>query len=149
MTGSLVCIMDLAEYLQAEVDRTSIRKVAKKAGLASKGPIERIINHQNEGFPEIETLVGIAKGFGLELLEVMRMAGATIPEPKTPAEARQRLGGLVTQVPSLDRVVEDLRDMYVHDPAFVSGMIVGLEMSIDQWKRQRKSGEEPDQQGGQ
>lgn len=147
MTGTLVYTMDLAEYLQAEVDRTSIRKVAKRASLASKGPIERIINHQNEGFPELETLVGIAKGFGLDLLEVMQMAGVTIPEPKTPIEAQQRLGGLVTQVPALDRVVESLRDMYVHDPGFVNGMIVGLEMSIDQWKHRRSSGAEPDQQG--
>jgi hypothetical protein len=146
MTGFLVCAMDLAEYLRAEVDRASIRKVARKAGLASKGPIERIIYDQNEGFPELETLVGIAKGFDLDLLEVMRMAGVTIPEPKTPAETQQRLGGLVTQVPALDRIVEGLRDMYVHDPAFVSGMVVGLEMSIDQWKRQQNSGAESDQQ---
>lgn len=141
MTGLMVCVMDLAEYLQAEVDRTSLRKVAKKAGLASKGPVERIIKHQNEGFPELETLIGIAKGFGLDLLEVMRMAGVTIAEPKTPAEVRQRLGNLVSEVPDLDRTVEELRDMYVYDPQFVKGMIVGIETSIAQWKTRRKNDE--------
>lgn len=149
MAGLMVYAMDLAEYLQAEVDRTSIRKVATKAGLKSKGPIERIIYHQNDGFPELETLEGIAKGFGLDLLDVLRMAGVTIPEPRTPAEAQRRLGGLVTEVPDLDRVVQDLRDMYVHDPAFVNGMIVGLEMSIAQWKRRRSGDAESDQQGAQ
>lgn len=145
MTGLMVCVMDLAEFIQAEVDRTSIRKVARRAGLSSKAPIERIINRQNDGFPELETLIGISRGFGIDLLEVVQMAGATIPEPKTPAEVRQRLGDLVTQVPDLDRVVEDLRDMHVHDPKFVSGMVVGIEMSIAQWKRQRSGGTVSDQ----
>lgn len=147
MSGLVVCLMDLAEYLQAEVDRTSLRKVAKKAGV-SKGAIDRIIKRANEGFPELETLIGISKGFDLDLLEVERMAGVTIPAPQTPAEVQQRLGALVSQVPDLDRVVEDLRDMYVRDPAFVKGMIVGMEMSIDQWKRQNGAGES-DQQGDQ
>lgn len=145
MTGLMVCLMDLTEFIQAEVDRASIRKVAEKAGLESKGAIERIINRTNKGLPELETLIGIAQGFGLELIEVLRMAGATIPEPKTPAETKQRLGDLVTQVPDLDRVVKDLRDMYVHDPKFVNGMVVGIEMSIAQWKRQRSGDEESDQ----
>lgn len=148
MAGWMVCVMDLAEYLQAEVDHTSLRKVAKKVGV-SKGVIDRIIKRQNDGFPELETLVAIAKAYELELLEVERMVGVAIPEPKTPAEAQQRLGSLVTQVPSLDRVVRDLRDMYVRDPAFVNGMIVGLEMSIDQWKRQQSGDGEFDRQGGQ
>ena len=144
MTGLMVFPMDLTEFIQAEVERTSIRKVAEKAGLESKGAIERIINRTNKGFPELETLIGISKGFGIDLLEVVRMAGAMIPEPKTPAEVRQRLGNLVTQVPDLDRVVEDLRDMHVHDPKFVSGMIVGIEMSIAQWKRQQSDDEGSD-----
>jgi transcriptional regulator with XRE-family HTH domain len=143
MTGWMVCVMDLAEYLQAEVSHTSLRRVAKKIGV-SKSAIDRIIKRQNDGFPELETLIAIAKAYELDLLEVEQMAGAAIPEPKTQAEAQQRLGSLVTQVPSLDRVVENLRDMYVHDPAFVNGMIVGLEMSIDQWKRRQRNDEESD-----
>ena len=140
--------MDLAEYLQAESDRTSIRKVAKRIGV-SKSAIEHIINRDLRGLPELETLIAIAKTYELDLLEVERMAGATIPEPKTSAEAQQRLGQIVIQVPDLDRTVQDLRDMYVHDPQFVKGMIVGLETSIAQWKIQRKSDEESDQRADQ
>src|SRR5690242_1702007 len=94
--------MDLSEYLQAEVDRTSIRKVAKRIGV-SKSDIEHIVNRDRQGLPELETLIAIAKTYDLDLLEVERMAEATIPEPKTPAEVHQRLGQLVIQVPDLDR----------------------------------------------
>jgi transcriptional regulator with XRE-family HTH domain len=135
--------MDLAEYLQAKVDQSSIRKVAKHIGV-SKSAVEHIIKRELDGFPEIETLIAIAKAYDLTLLEVERMAGVTIPEPKTNAEVHQRLGQLVTQVPDLDRMVEDLRDMYVQDPQFVKGMVVGLEMSIAQWKARRKNGEVSD-----
>lgn len=132
-------MLDLAAYLQAEVNKTSVRKVAKRIGI-SKGAIEGIIGRKLDGFPEIETLLAIAKAYDLELLEVERMAGITIPEPHTPEETALRLGQIVTQVPDLARVVEDLRDMYVQDPAFVRGMVVGLEQSVAQWKA-RMSGE--------
>jgi transcriptional regulator with XRE-family HTH domain len=140
--------MDLAEYLQAEVDRTSIRKVAKRIGV-SKSAVEHITKRDLQGLPELETLIAIAKAYDLDLLEVERMAGVTIPEPKTPAEAQQRLGQIVTQVPDLDRTVRDLRDMFVHDPQFVKGMIVGLESSIAQWKAQRKNDGGSDRHGDQ
>lgn len=129
-------MLDLADYLQAEVDKTSVRKVAKRIGI-SKGAVEGITGRKLGGFPEIETLIAISKAYDLPLPEVERMAGIEIPEPKTPEETALRLGQLVTQVPDLAQVVEDLRDMYVQDPAFVRGMVMGFEQMIAQRKGQK------------
>ena len=61
----MAIMMDLAEYLQAEVDRErSIRKVAKKIGIA-KTTLDNIIKRRIKRMPELETLEKIASAYGL------------------------------------------------------------------------------------
>lgn len=70
-------MMDLADYLQAEVEKTSIRKVAKLTGV-SKTTIDNIRNRRIKTLPELQTLEKIATAYSLTLPAVVEMAGAVL-----------------------------------------------------------------------
>ena len=70
-------MMDLADYLQAEVGRTSIRKVAKATGV-SKTTIDNIVNRRLKTMPDVATLEKIARAYGMTLPVVVEMAGAAL-----------------------------------------------------------------------
>lgn len=127
--GDVACMTDLAEFLQSEVNRTSLRKVAGKTGVA-KTTIENIVKGNLQGLPEIETLQAIATAYGMDLWLVAHMAGIDLGLPQTPTEAAQRLEVLVNQVPALHPLVERLQAMYLRDPEFVKGMLISLEAAI-------------------
>lgn len=66
---------DLAEYLQEEVQKTSIRKVAARIGI-SKTTVANIAGRKLKNMPEVETLEKIAAAYELTLPAVAEMAGA-------------------------------------------------------------------------
>jgi transcriptional regulator with XRE-family HTH domain len=66
---------DLAAYLQDEVDKASIRRVATHIGIA-KTTVDHIIKRKIKTLPELPTLEKIATAYGLTLPTVIRMAGA-------------------------------------------------------------------------
>lgn len=72
-------VMDLAEYIQAEVDKPgmSYRKVAKHIGI-SKTTVEKIAKRKIVTMPEVGTLQKIADAYGMTLPTVIEMAGAMI-----------------------------------------------------------------------
>lgn len=71
-------MMDLADYLQAEVDKVrSVRKVAAHIDV-SKTTVQNIIKRKLKGMPELATLEKIAAAYELTLPAVVEMAGAML-----------------------------------------------------------------------
>lgn len=68
---------DLAEYLQDEIGSTSIRRVAKRIGIA-KTTVTNIAKRKLKSIPEVETLEKIATAYELTLPAVVQMAGAML-----------------------------------------------------------------------
>jgi len=76
MNEQVVMMLDLADYIKADVDKTSLRKVAKKTGV-SKSTIAKIVNRQYKSErPKVDTLEKIAGAYHLTLSTVVEMAGA-------------------------------------------------------------------------
>lgn len=123
--------MDLAGFLQAEVDRTSYRDVEAKTGV-SRGSLEKIINHRNTDLPELKTLQRIAAAYEKPLWEVVQMAGVDLDLPRSSGERSQRLEVLMMQVPRLEQLIVRLQALRDTDPEFVDGMIVALEATLNQ-----------------
>lgn len=69
--------MDLADYLQPKVDKTSLRKVAAEIGI-SKSTVDNIIKRKLKSMPELQTLERIAVYSGFSLSVVVAMTGATM-----------------------------------------------------------------------
>lgn len=69
--------MDLADFIQRQVEGASYRKVAKDIGI-SKTAVENIAKRRVRTMPEIETLQKIADTYGMGLPTVVEMAGAMI-----------------------------------------------------------------------
>lgn len=71
-------MMDLAEYLQSEVDKDrSLRKTAARLHI-SKTTLDKIIKRKIKTMPQIQTLQNIADYTGLTLPVVVEMAGAVL-----------------------------------------------------------------------
>ncbi len=70
-------MLDLADYLQAEVDKTSIRKVAARIDI-SKTTVENIIKRKLKSIPKVATLEKIATAYELTLPAVVEMAGVML-----------------------------------------------------------------------
>ncbi len=70
-------MLDLADYLQAEVDKTSIRKVAAHIDI-SKTTVQNIIKRKLKSMPDVTTLEKIASAYGITLTVVVEMAGAML-----------------------------------------------------------------------
>ncbi len=70
-------MLDLADYLHAEVKQTSLRDVASKTGV-SKSAIDNIIKRQIRRLPKIETLQRLADYYKLSLPTIVEMAGAVM-----------------------------------------------------------------------
>lgn len=84
-------MMDLAEYLQDEVDKErSIRKTAKRLGI-SKTTLENIIKRRTKTRLKVSTLENIAAGTGLTLVAVAEMAGVIIGDGKKHARVAREL----------------------------------------------------------
>jgi transcriptional regulator with XRE-family HTH domain len=75
MKAQVILLMNLSEFLQAEIDSSSIRKVAKKIGI---GPttVTSIAKGKRVRAPDVDTLQKIADAYGLTLAAVVEMTGA-------------------------------------------------------------------------
>ncbi len=69
--------MDLADFLQSEIDQTSIRRVAKKIGIAPT-TVTSIAKRKRQRMPDVDTLEAIANAYGLTLPVVVEMAGSAL-----------------------------------------------------------------------
>lgn len=69
--------MDLADFLQNEVDHSSIRKVAKRIGIAPT-TVTSIAKRKRQRMPDVDTLRAIADAYGFTLPVVVEMAGAAL-----------------------------------------------------------------------
>jgi len=85
-------MMDLAEYLQVEVDKErSIRKVAKRIGI-SKTTLENIIKRRLKTLPELPTLQKIADCYeDLTLPTVVVMVGAMLGDTEKYAQIAREM----------------------------------------------------------
>lgn len=77
MREQVIAQMDLAEFMQAELDKpkSSVRKVAKRLHI-SPTTVQKIAKRQIQTMPEVDTLQRIADHSGLTLSTVVEMAGA-------------------------------------------------------------------------
>lgn len=123
--------MDLADFLADKLKQSNYRDLSTDTGV-SRGALEHIIARKNTQLPKIETLTRIAITYGLELWEVMQMAGVNLGLPQNDTERAKRLAQLVKRKPALDRLVKRLSDKIDTDPGYVDGMILGLEASLNQ-----------------
>ena len=73
-------MMDLADYLQAEVDKASIRRVAKHIGI-SKTTVENIVKRRLKTMPDLSTLEKIASAYDMGTPAVVEMAGMLFSDP--------------------------------------------------------------------
>lgn len=123
--------MDLAEFLETQLKNMSYRELEGRLKV-SRGSIEKIVKRQNKRLPKIETLERIALYYGMELFEIMIMAGVQLGLPKNDNERTRRLALLVKRKPALEHLIERLHDKIDTDPGYVDGMILGLEASLSQ-----------------
>jgi plasmid maintenance system antidote protein VapI len=77
MSERMVFQMDLADFIQAELDKpkSSVRKVAKWLHIAPT-TVQKIAKRQIRTMPEVDTLQRIADNSGLSLPVIVEMAGA-------------------------------------------------------------------------
>ena len=99
-------MMDLADYLQAEVDKASIRRVAKHIGV-SKTTVENICKRKIETMPKVKTLEKIAAAYGLTLPVVIEMAGAMLGDGDKFIDAAHEL----EQSPWIERRLTELTSL--------------------------------------
>jgi transcriptional regulator with XRE-family HTH domain len=69
--------MDLAAFLQLDVDKSSVRDVAKKIHI-SKTTLQKILRRELKTMPQVPTLEKIADYTGLGLSVIVAMTGATM-----------------------------------------------------------------------
>jgi transcriptional regulator with XRE-family HTH domain len=103
----LAVVMDLADFLQVEVDRTSLRDVAGKIKI-SKTTVDNIAKRRNKDLPELETLQKIAAAYNKDLWEVIEMANVDLGLPKTLEEEAKRLTALADRNPEYRPLVEGI-----------------------------------------
>lgn len=77
MKEAMVIMMDLADYLQIEVDKTSVRAVAKHIDIA-KTTVQNIVKRNLKTMPDMPTLQKIADAYGITVPTVVEMAGAML-----------------------------------------------------------------------
>ena len=121
----MVKYMNLAEFLDAEVKKSSYRDVETKTGV-SRGALENIINKTNKDLPTIETLTRIAQAYDRKLWEVVQMV-VELELPQTPTERGERMAAIVDRQPALAGLVDRLQALYDSKPDFVDGMILAIE----------------------
>lgn len=122
-------VMDLAEFLAAEVDKTSYRIVECKTGI-SRGSLENLIKRQNKRLPEIETLQKIAENYNLYLWQVVEMAGVSLNLPQSDDERTRRLASIAQKQRSMQLLVDRLLEVVPSHPEFVDGMLGYLEYEL-------------------
>lgn len=94
---------DLADYLQDEVEKTSIRKVAARIGIA-KTTVTNIAHRKLKSMPEVATLEKIATAYDLTLPAVVEMAGAMIGD----SDRSTRLARELEQSPWVIKRIDEL-----------------------------------------
>jgi transcriptional regulator with XRE-family HTH domain len=84
--------MDLAEFLQAEIDKPgmSVRKVAAQLGISASA-VQKISNRKIRTMPELDTLQRIADNSGLTLPAVVEMAGAMLGDTEKYTQVAREL----------------------------------------------------------
>ena len=123
--------MDLADFLTEKLKQSGYRGLSE-ATKVSRGSLENIIRRQNTELPKIETLTRIAITYGMELWEVLQMAGVNLGLPQNDSERAQRLAQLVARRPALDNLVKRLAEKIDTDSGYVDGMILALEAGLNQ-----------------
>lgn len=99
----------LAEWLRDEVARRGVRGVVRDTGVAA-GTISRLMNEQNQGRPELETLVKLSQGLGQPLANLVAWAGDPLglPDEDDALLARLRAeAGLDPQLAEILRLLQD------------------------------------------
>lgn len=121
--------MDLADFLRAEVGRTSYRDVEEKT-LVSRGAIENIIKRTNKDLPTIETLSRIAIAYNRPLWEVVQMV-VDLELPQSPTDLGQRLAALVERHPKLGVQFARLQALALKRPDILPGIIEAVVTVIE------------------
>jgi transcriptional regulator with XRE-family HTH domain len=114
---------ELARYLQAEVDRTSLRDVAAKTDV-SKTAIDNIIKGNMTELPKLETLDKFAAAYKMPLWKVIEMAGIDLGLSLSVSETIQRLGAVAERMPEFEPIVQYLLKLYPED---LRGVVAYLE----------------------
>lgn len=107
LSGYVAFVMDLADFLQAEVDRSSLRDVAGKIGI-SKTAVDNLAKRKNKELPELVTLQKIAAAYNKDLWEVIEMMPVDLGLPKTLEEEAKQLIALADQNPEYQPLVEGI-----------------------------------------
>lgn len=110
MSLQVAILMDLADFLADKVRATSLRDVGGVIGITHTG-VDKIIKRQSKEPPQLETLVGIAKGYDVPLWNVIEMAGYDLGLPKEPNAERARLIDLAERIPELQELLGELLDL--------------------------------------
>ncbi len=123
--------MDLSEFIEDKVKRSSYRAVAKKTSV-SRGALEAIVNRENEEFPKIGTLARIAEAYDKPLWDVVEMAGADLGLPQNDTSRARRLAQLVARHPQFEAVAKKLIDKIDSNPEYVDGVIAAIAASLNE-----------------
>lgn len=123
--------MDLAEFIEDKVKRSSYRAVAKKTGV-SRGALEAIVNRENEDFPKIGTLNRIAEAYGRPLWEIADMAKVPLDLPQNDTNRARRLAQLVARQPRFEAITKRLLDKIDTNPDYVDGIIAMMEAALNE-----------------
>lgn len=126
--------MDLAEFLAARVNETSLRAVERETNV-SYSVIDRIVKRQLLGYPELETLIKISLAYKIPLLRILEMAGITVTYSLRPTEQVDRIATLVREQPELYQVLDRLST----DPDLTDEVLSYIE--IRRQRAARRSGE--------
>lgn len=105
MREQVIPQMDLAEFMQAEIDKpkSSVRKVAKRLHIAPT-TVQKIAKRQIQTMPEIDTLQRIADNSGLTLPAVVEMAGAMLGD----TEKYTKIARAIEQAPWIAKRFDEL-----------------------------------------
>lgn len=108
MKEQAVTTMDLAEFMQAELDKpkSSVRKVARRLHIAPT-TVQKIAKRQIQTMPEVDTLQRIADNSGLTLPAVVEMAGALLGD----TEKYAKIARALEQTPWIARRFDELMQL--------------------------------------
>lgn len=103
--AGMMSMSSLADFLRAEQERTSYRRLEEKTGV-SRGALENLIKKDNKDLPELESLIKISTAYDIELYRVIEMAGVDLQLPKDVQSQSMRLAATLEHMPVLRSIVE-------------------------------------------
>lgn len=118
-------MVDLAAYLQDEVDKErSARKVANRIGI-SHSALVKIVKRNIKTMPDLKTLELIASAYGLTLPAVIEMAGAILGD----GDRYARLARELERLPWIAERFDDLMSLSEDEFTYFLDFVV--------WKRRQ------------